>query len=179
MKPIISVILALFLSACSTTPSSTQDQLKSGFFAPADKALVVIFRPKTFVSGGYKPHFYINGQHIIRSKSGRYTTAIVEPGSAIFSILSPREYRRYPEPILAKIGLSAGDAPEEVRPQLEADLRAWADVMLRAEELTINVKAGIVYYVDWGPGRDHGQTFALVKAQDALAEIAHLKRDTK
>ncbi len=181
--PSIFFLIALLLSACSTTPTTTQE-----YSAPADKALVVFFRPKTFVSGGYKPHIYINGKYFIRSVNGRYATAIVEPGWVVFSILSPGDQRLYSAgaaaaaTLMQQASTSGGDVcighfRSRMCASTAADMnKELADMILRNRRLTIDANARAVIYVDWGPGRPAGRPMNLVEEQSALAAIVSLKR---
>ena len=166
MKPIILFIVAVSLSACHSTPLTTQDQLKSEFSAPADKTLVVLYRPWSFVGSGDKHHIYINGQHIIRLKNGRYATAIVEPGPMIMRSFESRDHREVKKAIAAR----GGEDPDKVvHETLEEIQPRWN---FRS---TYDLKAGTVLYVHWSSCCVTGP-FKTVDEQEALADIVYLKR---
>ena len=93
--------------------------------APADQALIRVFRQKKITGAANRSHVFVNGAYLALIKNGRYASVAVDPGEVQFSTL-----RRIAPVLIGASFLSS----------LERE---------KNERLTINVEANQTYYVEW------------------------------
>ena len=93
--------------------------------APADKALIHVFRRKKITGAANRSHIFVNGAYLTLLKNGRYSAIVVEPGEVQFSTL------RRIAPVL--IGASLLSSLERER----------------NERLKVAVEPNKVYFVEW------------------------------